>query len=109
MKAAKYIISTDHKAGHNFEDAYIRLNATKLLDAMTEAYNILANDENLYCTTIYQLVPGTKGSEYSPIARNYGHGGFYAAGAGSWDTNHHLVRWTCTGCEYYELHLDWAR
>lgn len=109
MKAAKYIINTDHNAAHNFEDAYIRLNATKLLDAMTETSNILANDENLYCTTIYQLVPGTKGKEYRPIARNYGHGGFYAAGAGSWSTDHHLIRESSKDFECYELHLDWAR
>ena len=109
MKAAKFIINTDHHAGHNHEDAYIRLDATKLLDAMAEAAKVLADDDHLYCTTLYQLTPGTKGTEYRPVARNYGHGGFYAAGAGSWDTNHHLTRVDCKTFEIYELHLDWAR
>ena len=114
MKAAKFIIYTDHTAGHNREDTDIRLNATKLLDAMVEAATVLADDDNLYCSTIYQLVPGTKGKEYRPVARNYGHGGFYVAGTGSWDTNHHLVRYTSRidrdeWIEFYELHLDWAR
>lgn len=109
MKAAKYIINTDHHAGHNHEDAYIRLDATKLLDAMVEASALLAADDNLYCSTIYQLVPGTKGREYRPVARNYGHGGFYAAGSGSWNTDHHLIREDCKTFEIYELHLDWAR
>ena len=108
MKAAKFIINTDHNATHNHEDAYIRLNATKLLDAMAEAAEILAKDDNLYCSTIYQLVSGTKGTEYRPVARNYGHGGFYAAGAGSWDTRHHLIRTDFRSFELYELHLDWA-
>lgn len=109
MKAAKYIINTDHRAGHNNEDSYIRLNATKLLDAMAEATKLLADDENLYCSTIYQLVTGTKGTEYRPIARNYGHGGFYAAGSDTWDQNHHLTRVDFKTFEIYELHLDLAR
>lgn len=109
MKAAKYIINTDHKAGFNHEDSYIRLESTKLLDAMAETVNILSSDENLYCTTIYQLVSGTKGTEYRPVARNYGHGGFYAAGCGSWDANHHLERINFKDFELFELHLDWAR
>lgn len=108
MKAAKFIINTDHKAGFNHEDSYIRLESTKLLDAMAEAAKILAADENLYCTTLFQLVPGTKGTEYRPVARNYGHGGFYAAGSGSWDTNYHLIRWAFRDSETYEVHLDWA-
>lgn len=109
MKAAKYIVNTDHHAGHNNTDAYIRLTATKLLDAMAETYGILANDDHIFCATIYQLVPGTKGTEYRPVARNYGHGGFYAAGTGSWDTNHHLTREDFRTFEIYNLHLDWAR
>ena len=47
MKAAKFIISTDHKAGFNHEDSYIRLTSTKLLDAMVEAVGILSVDENI--------------------------------------------------------------
>ena len=109
MKAAKYVVNTDHKAGHNHEDAYIRLTSTKLLDAMAETANILACDDNLYCTTIYQLVPGTKGTEYRPVARNYGHGGFYVAGTGSWDTNHHLNCVDCKTFECFEVHFDWVR
>lgn len=109
MKAAKYVINTDHKAGHNHEDSYIRLESTKLLEAMAEAITTLASDENLYCSTLYELVPGTKGTEYRPVARNYGHGGFYAAGCGSWDTRHHLIRVDYKTFECFEVHMDWTR
>lgn len=108
MKAAKFIINTDHKAGHNHEDAYIRLDATKLLDAMAEASKVLADDDHLYCSTLYQLIPGTKGTAYQPVARNYGHGGFYAVGAGSWSANHYLTRTDCRTFEIYELHMGQA-
>lgn len=109
MKAAKFIINTDHHAGHNNEDAYIRLDASNLPAAMAEAYKVLADDDHLYCSTLYQLIPGTKGTEYRPVARNYGHGGFYVAGTGSWDTNHHLERVDFKTFELFNLHLDWAR
>ena len=59
MKASKYIVNTDHKSGFNHEDSNIRLNSANLLDAMAEAAKILSEDEHLYCSTIYQLVPGT--------------------------------------------------
>lgn len=107
MKAAKYIIATDHRAGFGDLDEYIRLNATTDLKAMAEAAATIENMENLYCTTIYKLVPGTKGKDYRPMARNYGHGGFYVAGAGSWDTKHHLERFTTRDDEWYETHLDY--
>ena len=106
MKASKYIINTDHKAGFNHEDCYIRLTSTKLLDAMAEAANTLSSDENLYCSTLYQLVPGTKGTEYRPVARNYQHGGFYAKGCGSWNSNHYLERVDCKTFELFTFHFD---
>lgn len=108
MKAAKYIIATDHLANNNLEDAYIRLNATNLADAMVEAATVLADDDNLFCSTLYQLVPGTKGKEYRPMARNYGHGGFYVAGTGSWNTDHHLIRESYKDFETFEFRFDWA-
>lgn len=109
MKAAKYIINTDHNANHNHEDAYIRLNATKLIDAMTETAKVIENDDNLYCTTIYQLVAGTNGKEYRPVARNYGHGGFYVAGTGSWSTDHSLIREASKDIECFAFQFDWAK
>ena len=107
MKAAKYIIATDHRAGFGDLDEYIRLNATKDVEAMAEAADTIKNMENLYCTTIYKLVPGTKGKEYRPIARNYGHGGFYVAGTGSWNEKHFLERCTLKNDEWYDVHLDY--
>ena len=106
MKASKYIINTDHKSGFNHEDSYIRLTSTRLLDAMAEAANILSGDENIYCSTLYQLVPGTKGTEYRPVARNYGHGGFYAKGCGSWNYNHYIERVDYKTFELFTFHFD---
>lgn len=106
MKAPKYIVNTDHKYGFNHEDSYIRLTSAKLLDAMAEASNILAGDDHLYCSTIYQLIPGTKGTEYRPVARNYGHGGFYAKGCGSWNADHYLERVNFKTFELFVFHFD---
>lgn len=92
MKAPKFVFETDHKAGYNSEDKRKRLEANNLLDAISETYSETKMDDNIYCTTIFQLIPKTNGKLYEPILRSFGNRGFYPRNAVTIDTAFKLER-----------------
>lgn len=83
MKAAKYVMFTDHLAERNNEDRYTRLDATDIFEAMSEVINRTAEDEHLYQVTVYELCKNTAGKYYKAILRQpynvngYHHAGFF--------------------------------
>lgn len=50
----KYILNTDHRAGHNYEDRFVDMKANNILDAMNEAIEYCEHDDNLYKVEIYE-------------------------------------------------------
>jgi len=76
MKAAKYVMFTDHKADYNRLDSFTRLDAGNILEAMAEVIDKTSEDDKLYMVTVYELVSGTKGTQYKPILENRDHNGF---------------------------------
>lgn len=67
MKTPKYLVSTDHKAGFNFKDIIKGLESKDVLQAMAEVTNLIEDEENLYCTVIFERIPKT--NEYKEILR----------------------------------------
>ena len=67
MKAAKYVMFTDHEADYNRLDAFTRLDASNILEAMGEVIAKTSDDDKLYMVTVYELVNGTKGTQYKPV------------------------------------------
>ena len=71
----KYVIWTDHRAGHNSKDRIIPLTAMNVIEAMNESAELCRNDSSLYCVCMFeksikneyrQILRGENGISFHP-------------------------------------------
>lgn len=101
MKAAKYVMFTDHEADYNRLDTFTRLDASNILEAMQEVIDKTEEDDKLYAVTVYELVSGTKGTQYKAILKSRSHNGFVPCT----DDTYILTRETYKDSEWFNFEV----